>query len=137
MAWEICQSILHPDSRSIAFKSFTQNKNLIHVERWSEGMVIFQYISKLNILIMNYNHKDKIWPIHFLNAERLGYRVPEILWSWSQDPTKEMYNYTNSIIPCAIHKSYESLSHKFDGVDWEPKYATWSNLQDPSRQDVL
>jgi hypothetical protein len=90
-------------------------------------MVIFQYISKLNILIMNYNDGDKIWTIHFLNAERPGYRVPEILWSWSQDPTKEIWsNYKNSIIPCAVHKSYEGRSHKFDGVDWEPKYATWS-----------
>jgi len=65
------------------------------------------------------------------------FRVPELLWSWSQDPTKEIWsNYTNSLIPYAVHKSYVTRDHKFDGVDWEPIYATWSTLQDPSRQDV-
>lgn len=86
---------------------------------------------------MNYNDGNMIWPIHFVNADRPGYRVPEFLWSWSQDPTKLIWsNYAMAMVPYAVHKSYESRTHVFDGVDWEPIHAVWSTLEDPSRQNV-
>lgn len=114
------QSILHPDARSFAFTSFTKFNDVNYLERWSKGMVIFQCIDKFNKFIMNYNDGFRILPIHFVNAERPGYRVTEILWSWSQGPTKEIWsNYANAMVPYAVHKSYESSTHKFDGVDWD------------------
>ncbi|EFX67030.1 hypothetical protein DAPPUDRAFT_115788 [Daphnia pulex] len=71
------------------------------------------------------------------DAQRPGYRIPEILWSWSEDPSKLMWsNLAMDTVPYAVHKSYESRSHIFDGVDWEPIHAVWSTLDDPSRQNV-
>ncbi len=106
------QSILHPHARSIAFTLFTKFKDVNYLERWSKGMVIFQYIEKFNTFIMNYNDGFRILPIHFVNTERPGYRVPEILWSWSQDPTKEIWsNYANAMVPYAVHKQILQPHH--------------------------
>ena len=74
-----------------------------------------------------------VWPIYFVRDGR----VPDIQWSWSENPSKLMFSpLAGKEVPYAVHKSYESRSNKIIGIDWEPIHAIWSTLEDPSRQIV-
>jgi hypothetical protein len=130
--WWNAQASKHEDVRHLAFKEFKKYEGETRIEKWVPGMFMFQYIKSADTFIMNYHGEDgKIWPIYFVHDAR----VPDMLWSWSQNPNTMMWSeLAQANVPYAIHKSYESRDHKIEGISWEPIYSIWSTLEDPSRQ---
>jgi hypothetical protein len=128
------QAQKHPEARHLAFKEFTKYEYDNPMERWLPGMLIPQYIASADTFILNFHGYDgKVWPIYFVRDAR----VPDILWSWSENPSKMMWSdLANAEVPYAVHKSYESRAQVIEGIDWEPIYTAWSTLEDPSRQLV-
>lgn len=132
--WWNSQSVRALESRAIAFKTFHEFENMDHVERWVHGMIMFQYITETDTFILNFNSLDeKIYPINFIRDGR----VSKILWPWSQNPSALIQSpFLTKKISCAIHKWHDSKDIKIKGINWEPKYATWSTLEDPLRHGL-
>lgn len=139
--------MVEPDQRSIAFKTYHSNFNEQPLSKIKPGTVIFGIVVRENVrvaigedpkldyyVIMNYFADDgKVYPINTHAQDRNR----KSIWTWFYHPLKEMDvegTDGKETEPYWKHLWKRSIVDGEKFIYWQPLYANWATLEDPTMQ---